>query len=121
MHTSFFVAGSLLFGALSASGAETIEAYRPLLDNSPFLSQAFKDRLAKSEATGIHHYTFVGYTRIGENWKLCLIHKKTNLATWIEVDDAVAGYTLKAFSPENHTLSFEKNGVTATLTMEQPK
>ena len=113
------------FGLLSFShssrAAETIEDYRPLLDNSPFLTQAFKNRLANSDATGINHYIFVGYTQIGKNWKLCLINKKTNLATWVEVDGTLEGYILKAFHPKKQTIDFEKDGITATMELEQPK
>jgi hypothetical protein len=100
---------------------ETIEDYRPLLDDSPFLSQAFKDRIAKSDASGINSYRFVGYTQIAENWRLCLIKKKTNIATWIQVGESIEGYTLKKFAPKHQMLSFEKSGITAKLTIDKPK
>lgn len=105
----------------SLPGTETIETYRPLLNNSPFLTPAFKDRLAKSDATGIRNYQFVGYTQFGQDWKLCLIHKKTQLAKWIGINESIADYTLKEFTPANQTLLFEKEGITTTLTLEKPK
>ena len=100
---------------------ETIEDYRPLLNNSPFLSKAFKDRLSKSDAAGINSYQFVGYTQIGETWNLCLINKKTKLATWVEEGKLLEGYTLVSFSPKNKEINFEKDGITAILKIESPK
>ncbi|MGZ0655280.1 hypothetical protein ACWPKO_13300 [Coraliomargarita sp. W4R53] len=113
---------TLAIGLCSSSLlAETLEDYKPLLQNSPFLTQAFKQRLAKSEALGVNNYSFNGYTKIGEEWLICLINKKDQLATWIKINDEIEGYKLTAFNTKEQKLTFEKNSTTASMTIEKPK
>lgn len=99
----------------------TIEDYRPLLDNSPFLSLAFKDRLAKSESAGINQFSFNGYTRIDDEWRLCLIRKSDNIAFWVRVGEPVDSFTVSDFDPKKQSLTLEKNGIEANLKLEVPK
>lgn len=104
-----------------ASGEETLEDYRPLLDNSPFMTQAFKDRLAKLENTSLKDLTFNGYTQLNDAWQLCFILKSKKQAIWKEVGSTIEGFTIKAFDPENHAVTLEKAGVMNILKMDKPK
>ncbi len=101
--------------------AETLEDYQPLLDNSPFLSKAFKDRLANSKATGMNQMTFSGYTKIDGQWRLCFINKKTHLAIWASVGDEIEGIKITRFDPLIHAVTLERGGVANTITMDKPK
>jgi hypothetical protein len=103
------------------SAQSTLEDYRPLLDRSPFLTQAFKERLAKSESEGINNYTFVGYVNLEGQWRLCLINNKTNLPVWLQIGEDIDGYTAAEFTPKSQSIRFEKNGIEATLTIDKPK
>ncbi len=111
----------LAFLPLLVTGEETLADYQPLLENSPFLSKAFKERLAQSESSGSKNLTLNGYTRAGGEWKLCFIKKKDNLAVWAKVGEVVEGFTIKAFAPGTHSVTLEKSGISTTLKMEQPK
>ncbi|MDQ8193706.1 hypothetical protein QEH59_04685 [Coraliomargarita sp. SDUM461004] len=117
-HISISLAVGLYCSSLHA---ETLEDYAPLLQNSPFLSQAFKLRLEKSDAKGIKNYSFNGYTKIENEWEICLIHKKENIATWLKINEQLEGYTLTSFNPKLNTLTFEKDSITTVLPMEMPK
>lgn len=103
--------------AAAPLGAMTIEDYQPLLDNSPFLSVAFKARIA-AEAT-ITDYSFNGYADIAGAWQLCLINKKDGLASWHAVGADVGGHKITDFNPDTQTITFEKEGISSTIILEQ--
>jgi len=117
----------LFIGAFSASsftpasGSEdSLEDYQPLLDDSPFLSLAFKDRLARAGASGANKISFVGYARIDKEWQLCLIPPGTSVAVWTTVGGEVTGFEVTAFDGKKQTVELKKNGVSATLKLSKP-
>ncbi len=106
----------LLFG-LASLQAQSLEDYQSLFDDSPFLTMAFKERIAREAS--IRNYTFNGYARFGKEWQLCLINQATGLAEWHTVGADVGGYKLTKFNPKKQAITFEKEGITSTLKLEQ--
>lgn len=111
----------LLLASLPLLPGETLEDYTPLLDNSPFLSKAFKDKLAHGKATGMNVYNFIGYTKIDDKWRLCFIHSKEGTAVWAGVGDQIGDFTVTRFDPFINAVTLERGGVSNTITMDKPK
>ncbi|MBC2596160.1 hypothetical protein H5P28_17975 [Ruficoccus amylovorans] len=112
----------LLAGALSPSAvltAETMEDYTPLLENSPFMTLAFKEKLAKKG--GITGLSLHGYMWLDGKWNICLIQKDVEPAIWVSVGDVIKDYKITEFDPESGTLVLQKGSLTDTLKLEQPK
>jgi len=104
-----------------ASGEATLEDYRPLLDNSPFMSQAFKQRLAKAKSEGVKKITFSGYVRDEESWRLLFLWEGGKEVIWAKVGGDLKGFTIKEFSPESHSVIVVKAGIESTIEMDKPK
>lgn len=112
---------TILIALLPSIRAQSLEDYQALLDNSPFLSKAFKDRMAHGKATGMNAYTFTGYTQFDDTWKLCFVHKKEGTAIWAGVGESVGDFKISRFDPEIQAVTLERGGVSNTITMDKPK
>lgn len=100
--------------------AGTIEDYRPLLDNSPFLSPAFKERLAKAGATGADKVVLTGYAFVDGAWLLCIEPEAGKPHQWLKVGDTVGDHTIESFDPEAQSLVLKKGSITTTIALKTP-
>jgi hypothetical protein len=115
---------ALLLAAMAASAEETagdpLAEYRPLLEDSPFLSIAFKERLARSKEGGAEAISFVGFAMVDGSWKVCLLPGGGEPATWTAVGEEISGFRIAGFDPEKRIVRLEKGSVSRDLEMKTP-
>ena len=99
---------------------EAMEEYQDLLENSPFLSLAFKERLAKAGVGGVNKIDFVGYAMIDGSWRLCIQADASSPPVWVGVGDDIAGFTIMSFQPKKKKILLEKGGIKAERPLEMP-
>lgn len=109
-----FSAGSLL------SSESPLDRYRALLDDSPFLSMAFKARIAQVDTSAYQNLAFLGFADIDGEWQLCLYNKQRSTTHWVKVGEKVLGFRVASFNENNHTITLEKASVSVTVSLESP-
>ncbi|MDF7799167.1 hypothetical protein P4C99_06805 [Pontiellaceae bacterium B1224] len=73
---------------------EKEQPYKSLIDNSPFLTPAFRARLVKHDSTSLK---FIGYTQIGTIWHFALIDKKSGKTLWVKIGEEYDGIKIESF------------------------
>ncbi|WOO41925.1 hypothetical protein [Rubellicoccus peritrichatus] len=108
--------------------AETEEAaeeppnpYQALLDNSPFMSKAFKARMAESNKRSAKGFSFQGYAKTDGEWLVCVFHSKDKFARWIKVGDEIHGYKIAELDPKAPSITISGHGTQLILQLENPK
>ena len=95
--------------ALAAGGvAEEETPYQALIDNSPFITPAFRARLGKRDAIAVG---FIGYTRIGEDWFFALYDKKSGKALWLKMGDEQEGIKVEEFAEKKEQIHLTVGGI----------
>lgn len=120
MRTIRLLAILLLAGCTATGEDAELSDYQPLLENSPFLSAAFKKRLADREDGGFAPFSFHGYARDKDGWLVCLFQEKSKKTIWLRVDEEAEGHRLTAFDVEEQKVTIEKDGIEKTIQLETP-
>lgn len=94
---------------------------RELLANSPFMSKAFKERLAKSEGSRTRDLAFRGFAGDGSNWLICVYNNQSKRSEWVEIGAQVNGITIAEFDKEGMRIKVVKDATSTYLNLEQPK
>ncbi len=97
-----------------------IEDYQPLLENSPFLSLAFKERLAKAGASGADKILFTGYAFVEDEWILCLEPEAGKPHQWLKLGDSIGGHTIESFDPDAQSITLQKGSVQSKVPLQKP-
>lgn len=113
-RTSWFAALLLLLAA-EGMAAET-NSYQTLVDNSPFLTPAFKARLGRHDTISL---TFIGYTRIGDKWFFALLDRKSGNAYWLKADEEVDGIKIERFDEKEQSIHLTIGGIGSDLMLEK--
>jgi len=82
--------------------------YQPLIDNSPFLTPAFKARLGARDTVSLD---FIGYTLIGEEWFFAIHDRKTDRAHWLKMDVEKDGIKIEKFDEKTQTIHLTVGGI----------
>ena len=105
-------------GFLSAPAEEAQpkagKPYQGLVDNSPFLSPAFRARLGKHDPTTL---SFTGYTRIGGLWYFALIERKSGQTYWLEMEKESNGIQVESFDEAAQMIHLAVGGIGTDLVL----
>lgn len=94
------------FGEEKAKPADD-KTYQSLVDNSPFLSPAFKARLVKHDTTAL---SFIGYTKIAAEWHFALIDKKSGETYWLKLNTEQEGIKVERFDEKAQQVHISVGG-----------
>ena len=83
------------------------ERYSPLLENSPFISDAFRARLNKVGKVNKNAYQFHGYARIDGIWTFSIFLKNGNKNLWLKSNETVENLTVTHFNEKKQTLTLK--------------
>jgi hypothetical protein len=92
--------------------------YQGLIDNSPFLTPAFKARLGQRDNIAM---TFIGYTQIGEVWFFAILDRKTGVARWLKMGEEQNGIKVEQFEEKEQKIHLTVGGIAFDLTLEKEK
>jgi len=99
---------------LSQGLANELAAYQSLLDNSPFLTPAFKAQLARRDRTAI---IFLGYTRIGGTLHFALYDGKLAKSYWLTLNAEEDNIRIEKFNEKKERLHVTVDGISAELSL----
>lgn len=94
--------------------ADELAPYKPLLENSPFLTPTFKAQLARRDRTSI---LFLGYTRIGDVWYFALFDGKPDKTYWLAMDVEEDNIRIDKFEEKTERLHVTVDGISFELSM----
>ncbi|VGO14258.1 hypothetical protein PDESU_02817 [Pontiella desulfatans] len=115
MNSRWLVAATLI---ASVAGAEKSSPYASLVENSPFLTPAFKARLGKRDTVSM---MFAGYTKIGSEWHFALVEKKTGKSTWMKMNVEQDGIRIESFDEKTEQIHLTVGGLGMDLTLVKEK
>jgi hypothetical protein len=118
--TIALLCASAIFHSLAGAQEEQLARFTPLLNDSPFLTLAFKERLAQTERTPTRNLSFTGYAKIDGEWLLCIHNKETGDFNWIRVEDTVSDFLVKSFDVKKETITLVSNNREIPLVLEKP-
>lgn len=98
--------------------AEEANPYQALIDNSPFLTPAFKARLGQRDIVAL---SFVGYTLIGEEWYLAIVERKGGKTLWLKLNVEQEGIKVERFDEAARKIHLTVGGIGVDLELEQGK
>lgn len=104
---------ALLFAGV-ALAQEKEAPYRSLVENSPFLTPAFRARLVKHDTTSLK---LIGYTRIGRVWYFALIDKKSGKTHWIKIGEDYEGIKIESFDESAQKIRLTVADISYELTL----
>lgn len=99
-------------GYVQAEEKET--PYKSLIDNSPFLTPAFRARLVKHDTTSLK---FIGYTKIGSVWHFALIDKKSGKTHWVKIGEEYDGIKIESFDEPAQSIHLTVADIAHDLTL----
>lgn len=100
--------------SVSRVRADELAPYKRLLENSPFLTPAFKAQLARRDRTSIR---FLGYTLIGEVWYFALFDGKLDKTYWLTMDVEEDNIRVDKFDEKSEQLHVTVDGISFVLHM----
>lgn len=90
--------------------------YQSLIDNSPFMTPAFKARLGQRDTVAM---SFVGYTRVGTEWFFALLSRKSGKALWLKLNEEEEGIKIEQFDEAARKLHITVGGIGFELMLEK--
>lgn len=94
-------------------------AVQSLLANSPFMSKAFKERLAKSDTGRIRELSFRGFAGNGDVWLINVYNNKNKQSQWVRLGDQINGITIAEFDKEGLRIKILKDATSVYLDLER--
>ena len=96
--------------------AEDLSAYQSLLENSPFLTPAFRTQLGRRDRAAVR---FLGYTRVDRTWYFGLYDAKAGKSYWLTVGEEEDHIRVDRFNARNERLHISVDGISFQLTLQQ--
>ena len=96
--------------------ADDLAPYQSLLENSPFLTQAFRDQLGRRDRAAIY---FLGYTRIGEEWHFALFDGKADKNYWLTENEEEDNIRVEQFNRRSERLHVNVDGISFELRLHK--
>ncbi|MDF7808158.1 hypothetical protein P4E94_11960 [Pontiellaceae bacterium B12219] len=112
-NKSGFILIVLLCVGFAVAG-EKEQPYKSLIDNSPFLTPAFKARLGKHDTSSLK---FIGYTQIGTVWHFALIDKKSGKMHWAKIGEDYEGIKIESFDEKTRSIHLTVADIPYDLTL----
>jgi len=110
--------GAAFAPARAAEKAVAANPYQSLLDNSPFLTPAFKARLGQRDTVAL---SLVGYTRIGGEWLFAILDRKTGKSRWLKLNEEKDGVKIERFDAATAAIHLTVGGIGFDLGLEKEK
>ena len=107
----------LVATAMTLVGKEPERPYKKLVENSPFLTPAFKASLAH-----LGHRKSVswnGYTKVGKTWFFALKHVKSGKHYWVAEGAEADGIKVVSFKPEKELINVKVGEIAFDLSLEK--
>lgn len=95
------------------------EPYRPLLENSPFLTLEFKRQLGASRNRGGNNLQFMGYAWADGQWVFGLYNRRSRESNWVPLGESFNRVRLVSFDEEERTLTVNVGGTEVQLKLQQ--
>lgn len=105
---------------LMSRGGVAEEAKRPypeLVENSPFLTPAFKDRMGRRKSVSLN-LKFTGYTKVGEVWFFALTDVKAGKHYWLAENVPEDDIKVISFKPKKQLVNVMVGEIGIELTLE---
>lgn len=107
--------------AAAAAVSVQNETAQALLANSPFMSKAFKERLAKSDTNRARDLAFRGFAGNAGNWLICIHNNKSKESRWVKLGEQVDGITIAEFDPSTMRIKVIKDATSTFLKLEEQR
>jgi hypothetical protein len=114
-----------LMVCIPASGMDEIrqpeivlQDFQSLINNSPFQSAEFKQRIARAGSGNSRQIAFHGYVKISNKWLVALRDNESQEISWVKVGDEFRNHTVSSFNPRNQRLTLTREGNEITLNLD---
>lgn len=104
--------------ASGAFGEESERPYKSLVQNSPFLTPAFKARLGRRKSVSLN-LKFTGYTKVGDVWFFALRDVKSGKHYWVEENVEQDGIKVVSFKRKQALINVTVGEIDIDLSLEQ--
>lgn len=112
MKTSLIMVTVLVLALPALAADKKDKNYQSLVDNSPFLTPAFKARLGKRDNVSL---LFMGYTRINGEWHFSVVEKKSGQSQWMKIDVEYNGLKIERFDEKAQSIHVTVGGLGVDL------
>lgn len=92
--------------------AEEVAPYKSLIDNSPFLTQAFRNQLGRRDRAAIE---FRGYTKVDDEWQFGILDTKSGKAYWLRLHEEEDHILVERFNRSAERLFIKVDGIAVEL------
>jgi len=114
------LAASVWVALTTHANDDPMARFAPLLNDSPFLTIAFKERLAQTETAPTRNLRFTGYAKIDGNWLLCIHNTQSGESNWVRIDDTLGDFLIKSFDLRSETITLVANNREIPLALDKP-
>ena len=105
----------VVFVAMSALQAAEVAPYKSLIDNSPFLTQAFRNQLGRRDRAAIE---FRGYTKVDDEWQFGILDTKSGKAYWLRLHEEEDHILVERFNRSAERLFIKVDGIAVELRLQ---
>lgn len=84
--------------------------FKPLVDNSPFITPAFRERMRAGRERGRARIIFHGYARLGEEWVFSLLNTRNGQHYLLPMNKEEDGIRVTGFNENEQRLQLIING-----------
>lgn len=95
-----------------------LEDLQSLINNSPFQSLEFKQRIARAGQGGLRQFAFNGYVRLSGDWVVALRDNESQETSWVKVGDEFRSHTVSSFNRRNERVTLTRDGHEITLNLD---
>jgi hypothetical protein len=120
LSIALLLSGALFHSLASAEEEDSLARFTHLLNDSPFLTLAFKERLAQTERTPTRNLSFTGYAKIDGEWLLCIHNKEIGDFNWVRVGETINDFLVKSFDVKKEKITLVFNNREILLALEKP-
>jgi hypothetical protein len=97
---------------------EEEKPYRSLVENSPFLTPAFKARLGRHKSVSLN-LKFTGYTKLEGTWYFALLDVKSGKNYWMQEKVEQDGILVESFQRAKEIVHLKVGDIAFELKLEQ--
>ena len=102
----------VVYVAMLPVQADEVAPYKSLIDNSPFLTQAFRNQLGRRDRAAIE---FRGYTKVDDEWQFGILDTKSGKAYWLRLHEEEDHILVERFNQRAERLFIKVDGIAVEL------
>ncbi len=102
----------VVYVAMLPVQADEVAPYKSLIDNSPFLTQAFRNQLGRRDRAAIE---FRGYTKVDDEWQFGILDTKSGKAYWLRLHEEEDHILVERFNRRAERLFIKVDGIAVEL------